>query len=214
MGGSQSGMCCSDKQACCAKTDGSATIKVNEVVLNPKESADPETAKAAAAPAAAEKKEATGQDTEETYEDGSTYVGQVVEGRRHGRGVWTSPSEQYSGQWKLDQRDGQGRQTWSDGRCFEGQFSLGKFDGHGRMEWHTAHGLMVYEGQYVCDMKHGTGLYQWPDQRIYKGQWVQGKRSGKATYTNSNGDTKHGIWKDDRIEKWLDESEVEAAGGD
>merc|ERR1719221_2471598 len=153
-------------------------------------------------------------DGEETYEDGSTYVGQLTAGnpgQRNGRGVWTSPSEQYSGQWCNDQRNGQGRQTWQDGRVFEGQFKDGKFDGHGRMEWHMPTGLMVYEGQYVDDLKHGSGRYVWPDNRVYDGQWQRGQRGGRGTYSNSAGVKREGIWHEDRVEKWLNEDGTEEA---
>uniref|UniRef100_A0A7S0B9Y0 MORN repeat-containing protein 5 n=1 Tax=Pyrodinium bahamense TaxID=73915 RepID=A0A7S0B9Y0_9DINO len=142
---------------------------------------------------------------EEVYEDGSSYVGQLLSGVRHGNGVWTSPAEQYAGQWKNDQRDGQGRQTWQDGRVYEGQFKSGKFHGFGHMEWHMPNGMMVYDGQYVDDLKDGTGKYIWPDNRSYEGQWKRGHRSGQATYTNSQGHKREGIWKDDKVERWLDE---------
>jgi len=144
---------------------------------------------------------------EEVYEDGSSYVGQLRDGLRHGDGVWTSDSERFSGQWRLDQRDGQGRQAWQDGRVYEGQFHNGKFHGQGRMEWHMPNGLMVYEGQYVDDLKEGQGKYIWPDNRMYEGQWYGGHRSGHATYTNSLGQKRLGIWKDDKVERWLDEDQ-------
>mmetsp|Transcript_17330 Transcript_17330/g.50672 ORF Transcript_17330/g.50672 Transcript_17330/m.50672 type:complete len:260 (+) Transcript_17330:113-892(+) len=147
-----------------------------------------------------------GGDGEETYEDGSSYRGQLVEGRRHGYGQWTSPGELYTGQWRNDHRDGQGRQTWQDDRAqrlYEGQFKAGCFDGHGRMEWTTPEGLVVYEGQYVNDSKHGIGRYSWPDGRVYDGQWRDGKRSGRATFTNSAGVKRDGVWGDDKVERWL-----------
>lgn len=144
-------------------------------------------------------------DQDETYEDGSTYLGQLVEGRRHGKGVWTSSTEQYSGQWKFDQRDGRGSQVWQDGRRYEGQFVDGKFHGRGRMEWHTKlEGLMIYDGEYVDDVKQGQGIYTWPDGRVYDGQWMNGRRSGKALYTKLGGEKKYGIWNNDKIERWLD----------
>mmetsp|Transcript_118417 Transcript_118417/g.377445 ORF Transcript_118417/g.377445 Transcript_118417/m.377445 type:complete len:298 (+) Transcript_118417:39-932(+) len=142
---------------------------------------------------------------EETYEDNSSYKGQLVSGRRHGRGVWTSPSEQYAGQWLHDQRDGFGKQTWQDGRVYEGQFKGGKFHDHGRMEWHMPAGLMVYEGQYIDDLKDGVGRYVWPDRRVYDGEWKRGMRDGRATYTNANGQSRTGFWKEDKVERWLDE---------
>lgn len=145
---------------------------------------------------------------EETYEDGSNYQGQLLDGRRHGRGTWTSPTEKYTGQWKHDHRDGHGTQVWQDERAhrtYEGQFKAGNFDGYGRMEWHTPKGLMVYEGQYTEDLKHGDGRYTWPDGRVYHGEWRRGLRSGKANFTNSAGERREGIWKDDRLERWLDD---------
>ncbi|CAE7533162.1 Morn1 [Symbiodinium natans] len=83
-----------------------------------------------------------------TYQDGSTYTGMIKNGKRHGHGVWQSKSCQYEGQWKEDQQDGNGRQTWSDGRVYEGQFHKGRFSGTGKMVWHTQKGMLVYEGQY------------------------------------------------------------------
>merc|ERR1740123_2725118 len=121
-----------------------------------------------------------------------------------GKAVGFGPHMQRNdGQWKQDQRDGQGRQTWQDGRVYEGQFKNGKFEGFGRMEWHMANGMMVYEGEYVDDLKHGHGRYIWADGRVYDGEWRKGVRSGKATYTNANGQTRQGVWKDDKIERWV-----------
>jgi len=145
-------------------------------------------------------------EAEETYEDGSSYKGQLFEGRRHGIGEWKSSTETYSGPWKCDYRDGQGRQTWRDQqahRMYEGQFKVGQFDGQGRMEWHSPTGVTVYDGQYVNDLKHGTGKYSWSDGRTYDGQWNTGKRSGTATFTNSAGVQRRGLWKDDKVDRWL-----------
>mmetsp|Transcript_106353 Transcript_106353/g.317866 ORF Transcript_106353/g.317866 Transcript_106353/m.317866 type:complete len:235 (-) Transcript_106353:97-801(-) len=227
--GAAQGMCCSD--TCCGK-DGDAKNCGDIVRARPMhypglESLEDPKAKAKHAasqygrgspsgsrPASPERgKEAggggggSGPETQEVYDDGSSYVGQLSEGLRHGAGVWSSSSEQYSGQWKCDQRDGQGRQTWQDGRVYEGQFRNGKFHGYGHMEWHMPDGLMVYEGQYVDDLKDGEGRYIWPDGRMYEGQWKQGHRSGRATYTNSLGQKREGIWKDDKVERWLDQAE-------
>eukprot|EP00929_Paragymnodinium_shiwhaense_P014684 TRINITY_DN122629_c0_g1_i1.p1 TRINITY_DN122629_c0_g1~~TRINITY_DN122629_c0_g1_i1.p1 ORF type:complete len:261 (-),score=69.04 TRINITY_DN122629_c0_g1_i1:156-938(-) len=155
-----------------------------------------------------------GADAQEVYEDGSTYVGQILDGRRHGRGIWSSASEKYTGQWRADQRNGLGKQTWEDGRVFEGEFVDGMFHGRGRMEWHTDNGLMVYDGEYISDVKHGHGKYVWPDGRVYDGGWVDGKRHGKSKYTNKNGEVRVGIWEDDKIVRWLDASSSQSAEGD
>jgi len=121
---------------------------------------------------------------------------------RHG--IWSSATETYSGQWKNDQRDGHGVQKWQDGRMYDGQFKEGKFHGQGRMEWNMKNGLMVYEGQYVDDLKDGKGRYTWPDGRAYDGEWKRGQRWGKAVYTNIEGKTREGMWKEDKVVQWLD----------
>lgn len=136
------------------------------------------------------------------YDDGSSYSGQIQEGKRHGQGVWKSQTGQYEGQWQADVQHGKGRQTWSDGRVYDGQFECGKFAGHGRMVWHTNRGLLVYEGQYEADLKHGDGKFVWADGRTYNGQWREGKRHGRGVYTNARMEQKSGFWVDDKFDRW------------
>jgi len=137
------------------------------------------------------------------YPDGSTYKGQVQEGKRHGVGTWTSPNGQYEGAWENDYQWGEGKQLWSDGRVYIGQFQKGKFHGQGRMEWHTQQGVMAYEGQYLNDSKDGVGRFEWPDGRVYDGEWQQGKRWGKGTYVNAKKEPRGGVWNDDKLERWV-----------
>lgn len=160
--------------------------------------------------------DASGEETDSKsmiYPDGSTYKGSFKDGKRHGHGVWTSNSGTYDGQWMDDHQHGHGEQTWADGRCFTGTLVMGKFEGKGRMKWNTPQGTLIYEGQYVNDAKHGQGKFMWPDGRMYDGEWVQGKRWGAATYTNSQGGKRKGIWKDDKLERWVDSTDDAAAGG-
>lgn len=144
-----------------------------------------------------------------TYEDGSTYTGQIVEKKRHGHGLWQSKTGQYEGQWKEDNQHGKGRQTWTDGRVYDGEFQCGRFSGQGTMVWHTQKGLLTYEGQYVDDLKHGTGKFVWPDGRTYDGEWHQGKRHGRGMYMNARCERKIGYWKDDKFVEW-ESREIEA----
>jgi len=139
-----------------------------------------------------------------TYDDGSTYKGKLVSGKRHGDGVWKSSSAGYSGQWHEDAMHGQGKHTWTDGRVYDGQFIAGKFSGTGRMEWHAQKGVLVYDGEYLDDMKHGHGKFLWADGRAYDGQWIMGKRDGRGSYTDAQGVTKAGTWKANKFEGWED----------
>lgn len=137
-----------------------------------------------------------------SYEDGSSYIGQTVAGKRHGQGIWQSHSGQYEGEWAKDLQHGKGQQTWSDGRVYNGQFKNGKFSGQGSMSWQMAKGRMTYEGQYLNDLKHGVGKFVWADGRTYHGEWVCGKRHGRGTYSNSLVSQKAGYWVDDKFDHW------------
>jgi len=137
-----------------------------------------------------------------TYDDQSTYTGQVLNGKRHGQGIWQSRSGQYEGQWQQDMQHGTGHQTWNDGRVYDGQFDAGKFSGQGRMVWHTQKGLLIYEGQYKDDLKHGMGKFVWADGRTYDGAWLSGKRHGRGTYINAKQERKVGYWAEDKFDRW------------
>lgn len=137
-----------------------------------------------------------------TYDDGSTYTGQVVDGLRHGHGIRECSTGSYEGQWEADTQHGRGKQIWTDGRTFEGDFVHGKFDGYGKMVWHTQKGLLVYEGQYKADLKHGSGKFAWGDGRIYDGEWNRGMRHGRGKYTNANSQEKVGYWVEDKFDRW------------
>jgi len=144
-----------------------------------------------------------------TCKDGSTYTGQLADGRREGRGLWAGATGSYDGEWHSDQPNGKGRQTWLDGRTYEGEFVDGKFEGRGKMIWNTAQGTMVYEGDYLNDAKHGVGRLVWPDGRVYDGDWRCGKRSGKGIYINKRGERKVALWIDDRFDKWIRDDDMQ-----
>lgn len=141
-----------------------------------------------------------------TYEDGSTYSGQLVQGRRHGHGEWQTSAGHYVGEWVDDAMHGRGKHTWTDGRLYEGEFKAGKFWGRGRMVWHAQKGVLVYDGEYRDDVKHGTGRFLWADGRSYDGEWSMGKRHGRGHYTDSKGETKVGYWQGNQFERWEDDT--------
>mmetsp|Transcript_95748 Transcript_95748/g.310257 ORF Transcript_95748/g.310257 Transcript_95748/m.310257 type:complete len:285 (+) Transcript_95748:120-974(+) len=141
---------------------------------------------------------------EETHEDGSAYKGQLLDGKRHGHGVWESKSEKYIGQWRFDAMDGYGRQVWQDGRVYDGQFKAGRLHGDGRMEWRSREGSASYEGQYLDDSKEGRGMYCSSAGQIYHGEWTQGMRHGRGAHTEADGKSRRGIWSQDKLARWVD----------
>mmetsp|Transcript_54732 Transcript_54732/g.138686 ORF Transcript_54732/g.138686 Transcript_54732/m.138686 type:complete len:292 (-) Transcript_54732:120-995(-) len=135
-----------------------------------------------------------------TFTDGSTYRGQVHDGKRSGHGIWQSKEWTYDGHWKADEIHGHGKQRWADGRMFEGQFCDGKFSGFGRMHWPSG---AYYEGEYKDDLKHGRGKFVWADnRRTLDCEWLCGQRHGRGVYTNSKGDVKTGFWGEDQFLRW------------
>ena len=60
-------------------------------------------------------------------ETDSIYVGEVKDGKRHGRGTLTLPDgEKYEGEFKDGEYDGRGTLTLPDGEKYEGEFKDGK----------------------------------------------------------------------------------------
>ncbi|CAE8740599.1 unnamed protein product [Polarella glacialis] len=150
-----------------------------------------------------------GVDGEETYEDGSSFVGQLREGRRHGAGVWTSASEQYSGQWENDQRDGCGgpsgellfdscvkdRQPspcpmgestkassgW-DGNCLATTLLIVPFAAEIKAS-EVSHSQGKFDGQGRMEWRTPNGVM------LYEGQYVDDVKHGSGKY----------VWPDNRM---------------
>lgn len=85
-----------------------------------------------------------------TYPDGTTYVGEWENGKRHGYGKWTRPDgTHYVGEWVNDKPDGQGILTKIGGGMYSGEWKEGK--------------------------RHGYGIWTRPDGSSYSGEWIEGK---------------------------------------
>lgn len=83
-----------------------------------------------------------GKASDRTY----VYVGEFVEGKKHGIGLFKWPNgESAEAEWKNDRCDGKGVYYWPDGSRYEGSFRNGK--------------------------REGKGVYYWPDGSSYEGVW-------------------------------------------
>jgi hypothetical protein len=96
---------------------------------------------------------ATGSFGIELQEDGRTYHGQLIRGKREGHGVFRFP----------------------DGSIYRGQWKQGNREGHG--VHHTRDGE-AYIGQWRQDVKEGHGVYRWRDGTTFSGHWKNGLRDG------------------------------------
>ena len=154
------------------------------------------------------------------YSDGCIYTGEVVNGKRHGRGTLTwSNGDIYEGDWKGDKRTGKGKYTWSNGDIYEGDFVDGNCTGKGKYTWSngdiyegdfvdgncTGKGKKIwengdiYEGDWKDDKRTGKGKYTWLDGTIYEGDFVAGKITGKGKYTWPSGDIYEGDFVDGKL---------------
>ncbi len=85
-----------------------------------------------------------------TYPDGSSYLGEIIDGKRHGEGTWIRPDgTRYKGQWENDRPHGQGIIIWPDGKKYTGQWRNGK--------------------------RHGRGVEIYPDGKKVEGEWEEGE---------------------------------------
>ncbi|CAE8699201.1 unnamed protein product, partial [Polarella glacialis] len=113
-----------------------------------------------------------------TWPDGSTYQGEVSNGKRHGVGIYLA----------------------ADGIVkYEGCWVQGKRHGEGRLAYDAA-GESYYHGQWEDGCKHGHGRQVWPSKNRYEGQWRFGRMSGQGTMTWCDGAIQEqyvGNWEDD-----------------
>lgn len=133
------------------------------------------------------------------YDDGSTYDGQVLGGKRHGHGVLKTLDNKYDGQWLADEKHGKGVQLWSDGRRYEGDFSHGTFTGFGVMQWRSSTAITKFMGFYKDGLKHGPGKFIRSDGKTYEGQWFAGMRHGKRSVDSPCGESTDGFWNQDKV---------------
>jgi TonB family protein len=106
---------------------------------------------------------------------GYEYVGEFIDGKRHGQGAYTYLNgDRYVGQFKDDKFNGQGTFSFSIGDVYEGEFKDGKINGRGTLKFASGN--------------------------KYVGQFKDEKRSGIGTLYSSNGAiAQDGIWAEDKF---------------
>jgi hypothetical protein len=85
-------------------------------------------------------------------------------------GTETWENGEYVGEWKNNDKHGQGTYTYADGD--------------------------KYVGEYRDDKRTGKGTYTFAVGDKYVGEFKDGASNGQGTYTFADGSVKEGIWKD------------------
>lgn len=154
-----------------------------------------------------------------SYPNGSTYTGQVADGKKHGLGsLRLTDGTRYDADWRNDKRHGEGSELCPDGTRFTGNYVNGMRSGHGVMTWPegskysgqfehdkaNGEGTLfrtdgsVYKGHFSEDSMSGEGCMRWTDGGEYVGQFVVNRRDGKGKMSWVTGRWKSydGCWKD------------------
>ena len=148
------------------------------------------------------------------WANGDVFDGQMLEGKRNGKGrmVWAS-GQTYDGDWRDDVAVGEGAMAFVNGDRYQGQVRDGMPAGprpeavrqrrHLRGPVRQRHCRRRrratrekdgsrYTGQWKSGIKQGRGKSVWATGQSYDGDWVADKPEGKGIITFANGDRYEG----------------------
>lgn len=96
-----------------------------------------------------------------SYQSGSFYEGEAVDGKFQGHGIF----------------------HFHNGDIYEGNFENDMFQGVGEYRYCSGD---VYRGSFLNDMFHGVGTFSFTNGAIEKGKFHQDKRVGKFIHMDEN----------------------------
>ena len=106
-----------------------------------------------------------------TYENGNTYTGAFVDGRKVKGVMQYKDGGRYEGFFQNEVRHGEGTYWYTDGKKFEGEWEAGERLS-GTLTYTDG---STYEGWFKAGMKHGFGVQTFPDGSQSKGYWRENK---------------------------------------
>jgi hypothetical protein len=157
-----------------------------------------------------------------TGDDGSTYVGQLADGKREGLGVLQfKDGDRQFGEWKDNVLSGLGVEQLNDGPRYEGRWRNGLPAGMGvreragveRAEGNFASGKLeglgtrrvlteptvVQTGEFKSDALDGLGVEQLANGERYQGQFRAGKRHGYGQLIGTDERARASRWEDGKL---------------
>ncbi|CDW79882.1 UNKNOWN [Stylonychia lemnae] len=88
---------------------------------------------------------------------------QIFNGQRNADGVLTK----YEGRWDRDRKQGENcTAVFKDGSIYTGSFKKDNFEGQGKFEWALGH---IYEGQWKESQMEGQGEFKHANGRVHHG---------------------------------------------
>jgi len=201
-----------------------AGAKAREVLDKAKEAATAARAMASEARIAATRAALPGLENSErvTGDDGSSYVGQLADGKRSGLGVLVyKDNDTQAGEWKDNVLNGRGTEHLSDGPVYEGQWTNGVPNGLGvrdkpgreRSEGNFVGGRLeglgtrrvlteptvTQSGEFKADVLEGFGVETLANGERYEGTFRNGKRNGYGQVIGPDERARASRWEDGKL---------------
>lgn len=100
--------------------------------------------------------------------NGDSYAGEWSDDAMHGNGYLIEDGNTYAGAFVEGRRQGQGSMKYADGSAYVGAFTEGRPHGQGTMKYADG---SVYRGEFVRGRRHGHGKCKFQDGTTFKGAW-------------------------------------------
>ena len=130
----------------------------------------------------------------EIKENGDIYEGKYVNGQLNGKGIYKNKNNKttYIGDFLNSKRHGKG-ELYSNDFHYKGDFYDNKFEGKGKIEIYKEG---EYEGDFKDNLFEGKGMLKWKDGRYYFGELSKGKMNGYGEETDKDGNIYKGNFVD------------------
>ena len=130
----------------------------------------------------------------EIKKNGDIYEGKFVNGQLNGKGIYKNNNNKttYIGDFLNSKRHGKG-EFYSNDFHYKGDFYDNKFEGKGKIEIYKEG---EYEGDFKDNLFEGKGMLKWKDGRFYIGELSKGKMNGYGEETNTDGSIYKGNFVD------------------
>lgn len=122
-----------------------------------------------------------------TFPNADQFFGELLNGKRHGKGVFVSRTDSYTyyGEWQQGKMSGKGVAEYKSGAKYVGEWQNGMRNGFGLLVYITGN---YYLGYWKDDKKEGYGEMNWrefdqenrlyKDLEVYLGFWRDNKQHG------------------------------------
>lgn len=133
----------------------------------------------------------------EGYENGSIYLGEMVEGRKEGKGLYLfNSSDFYFGEWAGNCMEGYGTYIFTSGEIYQGELRKGFKDGHGRCIYPDG---KSFEGFWSRNSKIGIGKVKFPNEVIFIGLFKPDSPHTEGVFLGPIDDSQKPLWENKGI---------------